>query len=206
MTVAPSNSSEVPSSPARGSSLRERKKAKTRANIQQHALRLFRAQGYDATTIEQIAEAAEVSPSTVFRYFATKEDLVVADDTDLMFVAALRTQDPALSPVRALRQAIRVTIGAVPSAEFRARRDRDFLIVTVPELWAASLGNVTSSLQILTTLFAERMGLSPEHHSVRALSGAVFGIMFDTMLQWSKDPDLDLAGELDSLLAHLDQD
>jgi hypothetical protein len=47
--------------------LRERKKAKTRAAIQEHALRLFRIQGYEATTIEQIADAAEVSPSTVFR-------------------------------------------------------------------------------------------------------------------------------------------
>lgn len=49
--------------------LRERKKAKTKAAIQQHALRLFRQQGYQATTVEQIAEAAEVSPSTFFRYF-----------------------------------------------------------------------------------------------------------------------------------------
>jgi AcrR family transcriptional regulator len=49
--------------------LRERKKAKTRALIQEHAMRLFGEQGYGATTVEQIADAAEVSPSTFFRYF-----------------------------------------------------------------------------------------------------------------------------------------
>ena len=46
-------------------SLRERKKAKTRAAIQEHALRLFHEQGYEETTVEQIADAAEVSPSTL---------------------------------------------------------------------------------------------------------------------------------------------
>jgi AcrR family transcriptional regulator len=54
--------------------LRERKKAKTRAAIRDHAMRLFEEQGWAATTVEQIAEAAEVSPSTFFRYFPTKED------------------------------------------------------------------------------------------------------------------------------------
>ena len=62
--------SEAPATDRPG--LRERKKARTRAAIREHALRLFREQGYYATTVEQIAEAAEVSPSTFFRYFPTK--------------------------------------------------------------------------------------------------------------------------------------
>ena len=69
-------------------SLRERKKARTRASLREHALRLFREQGYQATTVEQIAAAAEVSPSTFFRYFPTKEDLVLQDDMDTRLLDA----------------------------------------------------------------------------------------------------------------------
>ena len=84
--------------------LRERKKAKTRAAIQRHALRLFREQGYEATTVEQIAEAAEVSPSTFFRYFRTKEEVALYDDLDPLFIAAFEAQPAELSPVQAMRQ------------------------------------------------------------------------------------------------------
>jgi AcrR family transcriptional regulator len=60
--------------------LRERKKIKTRQAIRREAFRLFDAHGFAATTVEQIADAAEVSPSTFFRYFPSKESLLLADD------------------------------------------------------------------------------------------------------------------------------
>ncbi|MFE3151052.1 TetR/AcrR family transcriptional regulator, partial [Streptomyces sp. NPDC059218] len=62
--------------------LRERKKLRTRIAIRQAAYRLIAEQGYEATTVEQIAAAAEVSPSTVFRYFPAKEDIVLTDEYD----------------------------------------------------------------------------------------------------------------------------
>src|SRR5664280_638338 len=72
--------------------LRERKKAKTRWAIQEHALRLFAEQGYEATTVDQIAAAAEISPSTFFRYFPTKEDVVAYDAFDPVMLEAWRAQ------------------------------------------------------------------------------------------------------------------
>jgi len=97
--------------------LRERKKARTRAAIREHALRLFREQGYQRTTVEQIAAAAEVSPSTFFRYFPTKEDLVLQDDMDTRMLEAFERQPTGLSPVAAIRGAIREVLESYSEAD-----------------------------------------------------------------------------------------
>ncbi len=62
--------------------LRERKKAATMHRVQEAALDLFAVRGFDGVTIEEVADAAEVSPSTVYRYFGTKEGLVLHDEYD----------------------------------------------------------------------------------------------------------------------------
>ena len=85
--------------------LRERKEARTKAAIQQHAMRLFAERGHQATTVEQIAAAAEVSPSTFFRSFPTKEDIPLHDALDPMVLEAFRAQPANLSPIQALRGA-----------------------------------------------------------------------------------------------------
>lgn len=204
MGVAKQHRSRTPGESGPVLGLRERKKAKTRASIQQEALRLFREQGYEATTMEQIAEAAEVSQSTVFRYFPTKEELVASDEQDAFFIEAWRSQSADLPVLRALRQAIRETLEGLSPEEFGAQRDRDVLMVTVPELWAASLGNVTQTMKMITSLVSERTGRPEDDTGVRAISGAIFGVLLTTMLRWAQDPDHDVAEDLDRMLAHLD--
>ncbi|MDT9699263.1 TetR family transcriptional regulator [Streptomyces sp. P17] len=204
MGVVKPSRSRTPVEGGQSLGLRERKKAKTRAAIQQEALRLFREQGYEATTMEQIAEAAEVSQSTVFRYFPTKEELVVTDEQDAFFINAWRAQSPDLPVLRALRQAIRETIEGLSPEEFGAQRDRDVLMVTVPELWAASLGNVTQTMRMITSLVAERTGRPEDDTKVRAISGAIFGVILNTMLRWAHNPEHDVAEDLDGMLAILE--
>ena len=87
----------MPAEPGRPG-LRERKKAQIRDRIRAEGLRLFAEQGYAATTTDQIAAAADVSPSTFFRYFAGKERVVLADDLEAIMLDALAEQPGAPAP------------------------------------------------------------------------------------------------------------
>jgi AcrR family transcriptional regulator len=93
-----------------GLGLRERKKAQTRETIAAAALELFGSRGFDATTVDDIALAASVSPRTFFRYFATKEDVLFSagDDRRRQILDVLATRDRDEPPVRSLREAMRV--------------------------------------------------------------------------------------------------
>ena len=156
--------------------LRERKKARTKAAIQQHAMRLFAEQGYQATTVEQIAAAAEVSPSTFFRYFPTKEDIALYDALDPVLLEAFRAQPANLSPIQALRGAMWQVFAELPPAELAMQQERDALIRSVPELRARMLDEFAKSLELLAEIVAERVERRPDDPAVRTLAGAVIGV------------------------------
>ena len=156
--------------------LRERKKAKTRALIQEHALRLFRERGYDATSVEEIAEAAEVSPSTVFRYFPTKPDLVIYDDLDERMIEAFRAQPPELNALQALRASFRSGFGGLAGEEMALQLERERLMRSVPELQSAMLGELARTVGEIADLVAERSRRPADDDAVLALAGAVIGI------------------------------
>ena len=184
--------------------LRERKKAKTFAAIQQHALRLFREQGYAATTVEQVAEAAEVSPSTVFRYFPTKEALVLQDLYDPMLVAAFEAQPPDVPPIQALRRAVRAVFADLPANEAAQQQERLALVRTVPELRATLLDEFIRTIQQIANLVAARVGRPAGDYAVLTLSGALIGVMFAAMITATDDPAADLYALMEDGLAHLE--
>jgi AcrR family transcriptional regulator len=188
--------------------LRERKKARTRAAIREHALRLFRDQGYHATTVEQIAEAAEVSPSTFFRYFPTKEDVVLQDDFDTLVFEALEAQPPGIPPIAAFRAAFAAVYAALTPAQLDQFRELTALTLAVPELRARTLDEFSRMIGRIAEAVARRAGRDPEDLAVRTLAGAVVGVVSSTMLPLSSDPSTDdLAGwfqRSDAALAHLE--
>lgn len=121
--------------------LRERKKERTRARIAAAALRLFAERGFEAVTVSEIAEAAEVSKVTLFAYFPTKESLVLhgVGGDDLAGTVARRP--PHQSFLRALREHCRALAATpVPPAELDRLRERVRVIQASPTLRHAADG------------------------------------------------------------------
>jgi AcrR family transcriptional regulator len=184
--------------------LRERKKARTRAAIQRHALRLFRQQGYDETTVSQIAEAAEVSESTFFRYFPTKEDVVLWDDFDPRVIEVFRSQPRGTRPIQALRVGIREVLNHLSPEEQADLRERMDLMMAVPELRTNLLEQMEGPIRLFAQMIAEQSGRRPDDPAVRAVAGAIMGVSIATLFAFAQDRSANLVAMLDEALAYLD--
>ncbi|QKW18551.1 helix-turn-helix transcriptional regulator [Kitasatospora sp. NA04385] len=99
--------------------LRERQRARTRQLLQTHAVRLFTERGYDAVTVADVAEAAGVSPMTVYRHFPTKEDLALVDRPARLIAERVAASSAAQPLVR------RVGGALVEAAAALTREHRD---------------------------------------------------------------------------------
>jgi AcrR family transcriptional regulator len=189
---------------AKAGGLRERKKRRTRASIREHALRLFREKGYHETTVEQIAEAAEVSPSTFFRYFPTKEDVVLLDDFDVLGMEFFEAQPADLSPVAAFRAAAAQMFSALSPEELAHFRETTELTLTVPEVRARALDEFTRTIDETAAAIARRTGRSPDDLEVRNVAGALIGVIMSATMPWAGQPTTDMFDRIDAALAHLE--
>lgn len=167
-------------------SLRERKKIKTREAIRTAAYGLLREQGYDATTIEQIADRAEVSPSTVFRYFPAKEDIVLTDEYDAVLVEEFSAR-PADEPwTVSLRHVMRKAVALGVGEEREVTRLRARLLAEVPAVRSRMLESMSVTGRMLARVIAERTGLDPDGLEVRVLSMSLAGGLMETSQYWAE--------------------
>ncbi|MCM6776216.1 TetR/AcrR family transcriptional regulator [Nocardia sp. CDC159] len=176
--------------------LRERKKQQTRRRIIEVGLRLCDAQGFDATTVEQIADAADVSPRTVNRYFELKEDIVLApiEDWGKLIAAELLRQPVTGNELRALLDTyLTVTEngidgGPVPFEWFQ-RMQR--IMRTSPAVRARSMDISDTKSVALQAAVAERIGTDPDALPVRLIMATWLAIMRTGMEcgEWVPDGD-----------------
>ncbi|GAB3748087.1 TetR/AcrR family transcriptional regulator [Microlunatus parietis] len=181
----------------------DRSRLLARQSIMDAAMRLFAEQGFEATTIAQVAREAGVSQRTLFRYFGTKEDLIGGDQE--VFGDVLR-QAVAEQPARASSwAALRAGIVAVLAAHDAPEhfRDRFRLILTIPTLRARYLEKRLRWQSDLLPLIADRMGLGdqpadPRPRAVIATSFACFDAALDT---WIEDDSVPLEQLYDQCVA-----
>ncbi|MFF3453290.1 TetR/AcrR family transcriptional regulator [Streptomyces sp. NPDC002730] len=181
--------------------LRERKKLKTRIAIRRATYGLIAEQGYEATTIEQIAEAAEVSPSTVFRYFPTKEDIVLTDEYDPVMEAALRARPADEDPLESIRHVMTHALRTSINEEREEVIQRTRLMVEVPAIRARMTESMATTSELLVQALADRTGRDRDDLDVRVFTAAVLGALREVMLYWAaRDHQDDLIELVDRAL------
>jgi AcrR family transcriptional regulator len=161
---------------------RERKKQRTRQALINEARRLFDQQGYEATTVAQIAEAAGVSPRTFFTYFASKEDVLHDNSAERVEVAvrAIRTYAAEVPAPEALARAVEDmladswTMGLVPGMTGAAVD----LPITSPK---AALARSNARLDRLAAALADAYPATLDRITAYALVGAAFGTVSATV-------------------------
>lgn len=178
------------------SGLRERKKERTREAIQREALSLIASRGYDAATCEQIAAAADVSPATLYRYFATKEDIVLQDVYDPLIAGAVRARPANEAPLTAVRRGVADALVDVYQGDLEAIRQRTALILSVPALRARSREQQESLVTHLADALAERGGRSASDLGIEVAAATCATALGVAVVRW--------AGEGSDLPSHVD--
>jgi AcrR family transcriptional regulator len=163
--------------------LRERKKERTRTQLMDAALRLFTQRGFDATTIEDIVEEVEVSPRTFFRYFDSKEDVVIGFfdqmGEGLRSMLAARPEDEP--PFTAVRHALASLLDGYTADRERVCAVKRLSLET-PAIRARLLDKHARWENRLTEGLAARLGVDPERDSRPRLIAAVSLAAFSTAI------------------------
>ena len=166
--------------------LRERKKRETWERIEKAAIEMFERDGFDATTIEDIAAAVDIAPRTFFHYFATKEDAVLADYADRLgrITLALAERPAAEAPWTALREALLMV--AIDYETARPDLIRRFQIMaTTPSVFARSLQLQAGWEAAVTDAMTVRLGSDPEHDiTPQLLAAAALAAMRASLRHW----------------------
>lgn len=182
----------------RAPGLRERKKLRTRDTIRTEALKLFEANGYSATTVEQIADAADVSPSTFFRYFTNKEALLIPDQLMDPIIDTFINAPPELSPVAAYRLAVGHMFTGITSTEWEPERARQRLMYSLPEARGALYAQYITTIEQIRDALAIRLDLPADDPRLRTTAGAITGVIMASLHAAPMDPD-DIYRALDFL-------
>ncbi len=177
----------------------------SRTELERRALELFAAQGFEATTVDDIATAAGIGRRTFFRYFASKNDAVWGDfDQGL---ADLRERFAASDPAQPLLDALRDAVldfNRFDPTEVPWHRDRMALILGVPALQAHSTLRYAAWREVVAEFAAARLGVGVGELLPQLIAHCCLAAALTAYEQWLADPEADLPDLLDRALRALD--
>ncbi|MEV5975897.1 TetR family transcriptional regulator [Streptomyces sp. NPDC052114] len=191
--------------------MRERKKQRTRDALLHAALELFTTKGYEETTVDEIAEAVDVSQRTFFRYFANKQEAAFAIQVmvEARFVEALRERPSHEAPLVALRNAVLdswevmgQSITEVVPVELHMRTYQ--MIESTPALLAAHLRRSIETEDEVASVIAEREGLDATDPRPRVAVAAFSGVMRVAGRLWGAGQDTSLESIREITVQYLD--
>jgi AcrR family transcriptional regulator len=163
--------------------------------VQRVAVSAFSSHGFDEVTVEQVAEGAGVSPISIYRWFGTKEALVLWDEYDPPLFEAIGARLEASSPFDAVRDGLIAELDRMYDSEQALVLDRARLIVGEPVLLHASISQQTAMVDGLVELF-DAAGVDGGALEHRVLAGAAVGVLTVCLTQWAHDGGTIPMGEL----------
>jgi AcrR family transcriptional regulator len=171
--------------------LRERRKLRTQQDLLRSGLELFLGRGYGRTTVGDIAHGAEVSERTFFRYFASKEELVLRPmrEANALFLAEVERRPPAEEPLRALREAGRVVLRIMTSECVGSYLAALRLMCTEPDVLAAGLRFAAEQQRHLARVLCAREGVDPDDPRPALLAGAFQSAWLLAAVAWDESCD-----------------
>ncbi|MCP9955419.1 TetR/AcrR family transcriptional regulator [Actinomadura madurae] len=167
--------------------LRETKRERTRRAIQEQAMRLFRENGFDTTTVAEVAEAADVSAMTVFRHFPTKEHLVMEDDYDPLIAERVRRRPAGEPLLRRIATSILEGLDELPP-DPHLLLTRTRLILDTPALRARVWENNHTTQQAIAAALPDE-----DPFEVQVAASACLAAATTAMTRWTEAggrPDL----------------
>jgi AcrR family transcriptional regulator len=164
--------------------LRERKRLAAMHRTQTVALELFEREGFDEVTIERIAAEADVSPSSVYRYFGTKERLVIWDEYDPAALAAIAEELDDHPPLEAVRRVVTAIFSAAVAADEERIRRRLRLAYATPSIEAASALEAYQMAGLIAGVLGDRLGRDPMDLDLQVTAHAMVGGLLGALRHW----------------------
>ena len=187
-------------------SRRERKKQETRQALRREALRLFGERGFDATTIQDITDAADVAPRTFFLHFGSKEDVLLGDARDgvAAFEGMLRDRPDDEDVFAAVRETV-IGLLALDNTPVEETRLQARLMIDAPSLMGRVYEHYVEFEEIIARAVADRYGLDADRDAYpRLLSTCAMTAVRVALVLWfergEKESLADVVSELFAIL------